>query len=284
MALTDKVIRLAIFACASYHQLNPYEPFDAYGTDKRSDTTTVAEEYYEDAKESLREDMITQRQGNPMQHWLVASIILEYYEISARSPGDQIAGFERTRRLFKHIKRSGHIITDTNTTEGACYWSHTALELLTSIGLEHPFYWDSFQMETLPETQINDSNTEVNEECRWSRSILALLIRAKSIISNKHDQQNTPSYVQLQTDATKQAFQNWETRRPGTMKPIAWLEPVLSQSSGFPQISFTSKTSILAQLVYHTGAILISNISSFQSDTSAHGKAICGIIEQLESK
>ncbi|KPI38677.1 uncharacterized protein AB675_4220 [Cyphellophora attinorum] len=285
-ALQEPMLKYAILACGVRHLtlVNP---------------TSYPEEhalnYYNSATQLLLKSL-----QNPDRDSILCATtatILNVYEVMSEKALQRMNHIAGARALIKECR------WDANATGigAACFWLNVGLELFSCLHFNWGIAWDPDTWGI--EMTMNPQAVGGNEE-DWTHKILWILAKVTNFRSKApRFQEQTVQAEQLRMQqryqewlGLKQFCERWERCVPPTMHAMANIPAYVGTSkSAFPEVWFIKRTTIVANLFYHTAMALLGAvypITNIDQQTAAemaelrqyHSRQICGIVAHVKDR
>ncbi|KIV93792.1 hypothetical protein PV10_04981 [Exophiala mesophila] len=286
-ALREPMLKYASLACGVRHLtlVNPIYPEEH------------ALNYYNSATQLLLKSL--QNPDRDSVLCATTATILNVYEVMSEKALQRMNHIAGARALIKECRWDA-----TATGIGAaCFWLNVGLELFSCLHFNWGVAWD-------PDTwgidmTMNPQMVGGNED-DWTHKILWILSKITNFRSTAQPRYPDGSSVhaeQLRLHqrhqvwmGLKQFCERWHRCIPPTMHALAYVPPYLNTSkSAFPEVWLLKRTTIVAQLFYHTAMALLGAVhpmSSGQPQTEAemqemrvyHSRQICGIVAHVKDR
>ncbi|PWY84843.1 hypothetical protein BO70DRAFT_334780 [Aspergillus heteromorphus CBS 117.55] len=276
-ALEEPMLLKALLACGARHLFH----VDAsYGEERAADLHNVASQYLLHSLQDPDRDSAL---------CATTAILLNIYELMSGRPIQGMSHIAGARALIKEC----HWNAKTPGLGGACFWLNVSMELLSCLNFNWTLSWDPNTWGV--ELDLNQAQPSVagNEEA-WTHRMVFICAK----IANFRSLGQPPSLESSATDMRiSQRYQEWCTYNdwcdqwaravPRSMMPLGYLHSWQTNSkSVFPQIWLIKRSTIVAQLLYHTARILLTKTNPVESEFStemqtiqqSHARDICGIV------
>ncbi|PYH89875.1 C6 zinc finger domain protein [Aspergillus ellipticus CBS 707.79] len=276
-ALEEPMLLKALLACGARHLFH----MDAsYGEERAVNFHNVASQYLLHSLQDPDRDSAL---------CATTAILLNIYELMSGRPIQGMSHIAGARALIKEC----HWNAKTPGLGGACFWLNVSMELLSCLNFNWTLSWDPDTWGV--ELDLNQAQPSVvgNEEA-WTHRMVFICAK----IANFRSLGQPPALESSTSDMQiSQRYQEWCTYNdwcdqwaralPRSMMPLGYLHSWQTNSkSAFPQIWLIKRSTIVAQLLYHTARILLTKTNPLESEFStemqtiqqSHARDICGIV------
>ena len=281
------MLRNAILACGALHlqRVNPDE--------WREET---AKNYYHLALQDLTNQMLLESTSLNKSHLALTSLVLNTYEFMGVSMKDRLTLLKRSRSLIQDCEWS----STSEGIGGACFWIYIYIELMNCLSLKCAMAWnpDQWGLDSGFLGRPDGQRGGVTESL-WTRRIIYIVSKVVQFLYGQPQvQQKQGDWLEL-----KGMMDDWYHRVPVTLRPLGWIPAGKSVGrkgryyiqSRFPQLYLPDPLSVLAQIIFHTGMVLLSDQnpdmelrSSIKDEMGRlqlrHAHAICGIVKYIEDR
>ncbi|OJJ98698.1 hypothetical protein ASPACDRAFT_121261 [Aspergillus aculeatus ATCC 16872] len=283
-ALEEPMLFKAILACGARHlyHVNP-----SYGEQK-------AALFHDEASQYLLRSLQDPDRDSAL--CATTAILLNIYELMSGRPIQGMSHIAGARALIKECNWDAK----TPGLGGACFWLNVSMELISCLHFNWALSWNPDSWGVDLEFDQAQPSVAGNEEA-WTHKMVFICAKVANFRSSMGQDQGVDDPI---SDArVSQRYQEWCTYNewcdqwvravPRSMMPVGYLHSWQTNSkSVFPEIWLIKRSTIVAQLLYHTTRILLTKTNPVESEFSAemqtiqqgHARDICGIVAHSKDR
>ncbi|PYH42835.1 Zn(II)2Cys6 transcription factor [Aspergillus saccharolyticus JOP 1030-1] len=282
-ALEEPMLFKAILACGARHL---FHVNTSYGEEK-------AALFHDEASQYLLRSLQDPDRDSAL--CATTAILLNIYELMSGRPIQGMSHIAGARALIKECSWDAK----TPGLGGACFWLNVSMELISCLHFNWALSWnpDSWGVEL--EFDQAQPSVAGNEEA-WTHKMVFICAKVANFRSTGQDQGVEDSMSDTQVSQRYQEWcmynewcDQWARAVPRSMMPVGYLHSWQTNSkSVFPEIWLIKRSTIVAQLLYHTTRLLLTKTNPLESEFSAemqtiqqgHARDICGIVAHSKDR